>query len=212
MLGLFHGFPDWGRVLATETVQTVRLDDVPQTAGADLLKLDIQGAELLVLRHAEARLRDALVVQAEVEFLPMYIGQPLFAEVETFLRRHGFMFHRFFPQNSRVLRPLLVDNNMYAGLSQLLWADAIFLRDITDLARCRTGSCWRRRRSCMTATARSTSRCTCSPSTTGAPAARSWRGICRGCRRSLPTARPPPPDGAGSRAHRGLSGETTTPL
>ena len=56
VLGLFHGFPDWGRVLATEQVETGRLDDVPETAGADLLKLDIQGAELMVLRHAEARL------------------------------------------------------------------------------------------------------------------------------------------------------------
>ncbi len=131
VLGLFHGFPDWGRVLATEEVATVRMDDLPETAGADLLKLDIQGAELMVLRHAQARLRDAVVIQAEVEFLPLYRGQPLFAEVEVFLRDHGFRFHRFFPAVSRAIRPVLVGGDPYAGLSQLVWADAIFVRDLT---------------------------------------------------------------------------------
>jgi FkbM family methyltransferase len=131
VLNLFHGFPDWGKVLATETLDTVRLDDVPETAGVQLLKLDIQGAELMVLQHAEARLKTALVIQAEVEFLPLYRGQPLFSDVEQFLRARGFVFHRFFPQVSRTIRPMLVDQNIYAGLSQLVWADGIFVRDFT---------------------------------------------------------------------------------
>lgn len=133
VLSLFHGFPDWGRVLATEAVDTVRLDDVPETEGTDLLKLDIQGAELMVLRHAVARLRDALVIQAEVEFLPLYKGQPLFSEMEIFLRGHGFILHRFFPEVSRAVQPVMVNNDPYAGLGQLVWADAVFIRDLTRL-------------------------------------------------------------------------------
>lgn len=133
VLALFHGFPDWGRVLATEEVATVRLDDVAATAGADLLKLDIQGAELMVLRHAEARLRDAVAVQAEVEFLPLYKNQPLFSEVEQFLRARGFVLHRFFPEVSRAVRPVMANNDPYAGLGQLVWADAVFIRDFTRL-------------------------------------------------------------------------------
>ncbi|MBX9702046.1 MAG: FkbM family methyltransferase, partial [Acetobacteraceae bacterium] len=129
VLGLFHGFPDWGRVLATEAIETRRLDDVPEAAGADMIKLDIQGAELMVLRHATARLAEAVVVQAEVEFLPLYRGQPLFSEVEIFLRGQGFRLHRFLPLVSRALRPVLVNNDPYAGLSQLVWTDAVFLRD-----------------------------------------------------------------------------------
>jgi len=130
-LGLFHGFPDWGRVLDRVEVATVRLDDVAETAGADLLKLDIQGAELMVLRHATARLAEAVVVQAEVEFLPLYRDQPLFGDVDRFMRDHGFAFHRFYPENSRVMSPLMVGGSPYAGFSQLLWADAIFIRDVT---------------------------------------------------------------------------------
>ncbi|HXZ67631.1 MAG TPA: FkbM family methyltransferase [Alphaproteobacteria bacterium] len=133
VLNLFHGFPHWGNVVATQEVDTVRLDDVPETAGLDLLKIDIQGGELMVFQNAEQRLNDALVIQSEVEFLPMYQGQPLFSDVDQFLRRRGFVLHRFFPEVSRVIQPLLVDNNIYAGLSQIVWADAIFVRDFTRL-------------------------------------------------------------------------------
>jgi FkbM family methyltransferase len=133
VLGLFHGFANWARVVATEEIDTVRLDDIAETENVDLLKLDIQGAELMVLRNAQARLEHALVIQTEVEFIAMYEGQPLFAELDLFLRARGFMFHRFFPVVSRVIQPLIVDNNIYAGLSQSVWADAIFIRDFTRL-------------------------------------------------------------------------------
>jgi FkbM family methyltransferase len=135
VLGLFHGFPDWGKVVSTEAVDTVRLDDIEATRGVELLKLDIQGAELMALRHGQERLRDVLVVQTEVEFLPLYVDQPLFSDVEQFLRPFGLMFHRFYPTVSRVVRPLVVGNDIYAGLSQVVWADAVFIRDITKLDR-----------------------------------------------------------------------------
>ncbi|WP_448191818.1 FkbM family methyltransferase [Azospirillum sp. sgz301742] len=133
VLNLFHGFPDWGTVVSSVEIDTVRLDDIPETEGVDLLKMDIQGAELMVLRNAEARLADTLVIQAEVEFLQMYVDQPLFGDIDVFLRQHGFVFHRFYPTVSRTIQPLLVDNSIYAGLSQLLWADAIFVKDFSRL-------------------------------------------------------------------------------
>lgn len=129
VLELFHGFPDWGRVIERIEVDTVRLDDLPETAGIDMVKIDIQGGELLVLSNAVERLRDAVVIQTEVEFLPLYKDQPLFADVERFLRSQGFIFHRFFPLISRVLQPVLVGGNIYGGLSQQVWGDGIFVRD-----------------------------------------------------------------------------------
>ena len=136
VLNLFFGFSKWGQVVSVEEVDTVRLDDIPETVGADLLKMDIQGAELLVLRHATERLRDLLVIQVEVEFMQMYIDQPLFSDVELFLRAHGFLFHRFFPTVSRVIQSPkhAGDDHIFsAGMSQLVWADAIFVRDYTRL-------------------------------------------------------------------------------
>jgi FkbM family methyltransferase len=131
ILGLFHGFPQWGQVVAREDLDTVRLDDVPETEGVTLLMMDIQGAELMALRHAEARLRDALVLHLEVEFMRLYKDQPLFTDVDLFLRQHGFVLHKFSHQVSRVIQPVVVDNNIYRGLSQLVWADAVFIRDFT---------------------------------------------------------------------------------
>jgi FkbM family methyltransferase len=135
VLSRFHGFSAWARVAETRSVDTMRLDDIAETAGIDLLKIDIQGAELMAFRNGEARLADALVIQTEVEFLQMYVDQPLFSDVEIFLRRHGFVFHRFFPTVSRVIAPMLVDNSIYSGMSQILWADALFVKDFTRLDR-----------------------------------------------------------------------------
>ncbi|MCW0235297.1 MAG: FkbM family methyltransferase [Ferrovibrio sp.] len=135
VLGLFHGFPRWGEVVSTLDVDTKRLDDIPETKGIDLVKIDIQGGELMVFQNATARLADALVIQTEVEFLPLYVDQPLFGDVDVFLRSQGYVFHRFFPTVSRTIQPMLVENNIYAGLSQTVWADAIFVRDFTKLSR-----------------------------------------------------------------------------
>jgi FkbM family methyltransferase len=133
ILDLMHGFSEWGRVLKTEEVMTTRLDDVPEVGGFDLLKLDIQGAELMALENAVKGLQNALVVQAEVEFMPMYVDQPLFSDVDLFMRRQGFVLHRFDRLISRVIKPLILNNDIFAGLSQLFWTDAIYVRDFTKL-------------------------------------------------------------------------------
>lgn len=133
VLNMFHGFPDWGKVMSTIEIDTLRLDDIAETVGIDLVKIDVQGAELMVFKNATERLANALVIQTEVEFLPLYVDQPLFGDVDVFLRSQGYCFHRFFPTVSRIFAPMLLDNNIYRGLSQTVWADAIFVRDITRL-------------------------------------------------------------------------------
>jgi len=133
VLNLFHLFPNYGRVGSTVEMDTVRLDDVPETAGTDLIKIDIQGAELLVLSNAPQRLKEVSVIHAEVLFLPMYEGQPLFSEIEMFLRGTGFMLHCLQRPESRFVAPFMIDADIYGGLNQLVWADAVFLRDLTKL-------------------------------------------------------------------------------
>ena len=131
LLDLFHGFAQWSEVLAREPIDTVRLDDVPETAGLDLLKIDIQGAEAMVFENAPNRLDGALVVQTEVEFVPMYRDQPLFSDVDRLLRARGFLLHRFDDIVSRVVKPLTVNGDVMAGMSQQLWTDAIYVKDFT---------------------------------------------------------------------------------
>ena len=101
-------------------------------AGADFIKIDIQGAELMAFKGGVERLKGVSVIHTEVSFLPMYVGQPLFAKVEQFLRLHGFMLHRFFLVMSRFISPFLLNNEVYGGMSQAIQADAIFVRDFTQ--------------------------------------------------------------------------------
>jgi hypothetical protein len=64
----------------------------------------------------------------------MYIDQPLFADVDAFPRGQGFVFHCFHGEIiSRVIAPFAVGRDAYAGMSQSVWSDAIFVRDFTRL-------------------------------------------------------------------------------
>lgn len=60
----------------------------------DAMKLDTQGSELGVLQGATALLDTVQLLEIEVEFNPMYEGQPLFGDVDAFLRDHGFLLWR----------------------------------------------------------------------------------------------------------------------
>lgn len=128
LLEKFQQLGDVTRVVRTEAVETRRLDDIPETAGVDFLKLDVQGGELVVLQGAEKRLKDVLVIHTEVEFIPLYKGQPLFADIDVFVRSHGFALHKL-KLFGRTFKPLIANNNPYTALSQNVWGDAIYVRD-----------------------------------------------------------------------------------
>lgn len=159
LLRYFHGFASWGRVLRETEVETVRLDDLAEVEAIDYLKIDIQGGELMVFENSVEKLRSCLAIHTEVEFLPLYVGQPLFAEIDQFMRRHGFVLHTMQPLVKRTVAPLsggagpdlgpafgtshakavqLMENtfggNPHAGLNQVLWTDALFVRDFTKLS------------------------------------------------------------------------------
>jgi len=123
------------RLKATHAVETRRLDDIEGLERIDFLKLDVQGAELDVLRGAGHLLKDMLVVQAEVEFLPLYEGQPLFADVDAFMRASGFQFHAFGGLAQRFVWPFQkVASSPLRGMNQTLWADALYIRDLTKIS------------------------------------------------------------------------------
>ena len=75
------------------TVEATTLARVMHDEGVgtiDLLWMDIQGAELLALKGLDARLDDVSLIHLEVEFFPIYEGQPLFGDLHRFLRGRGF--------------------------------------------------------------------------------------------------------------------------
>jgi FkbM family methyltransferase len=134
---LFNNLAELMEVVATLEVDTVSLDDVAEIRehGCDLLKLDTQGSEAEILAHATKTLERCLIVQSEVEFVPLYEEQPLFADVDRLLRGHAFMFHRFLGLAGRTYKPLMVNDDPNRPLSQVLWSDAVYVRDVTRLDR-----------------------------------------------------------------------------
>ncbi|MCE1252380.1 MAG: FkbM family methyltransferase [Anaerolineae bacterium] len=127
-LSHFHGFAEWSQITQKLALQTKRLDDIGEINEIDFLKLDVQGSELTVLENAIEKLKSTLVIHVETLFVPFYKNQPLFGEIDIFLRKSGFLLHRFGPLITRVLKPLLLNNDIYASFSQLLWTDAVYIK------------------------------------------------------------------------------------
>lgn len=119
-------------VLRKRPVQTVRLDDLRDLSPVDYLSIDTQGSELSILANGTRVLADTLVLETEVEFLRLYKNQPLFGHLQIALDELGFVFHKLIDIVGRPARgwditpPLL-------PVSQMLWADAIFIRDFNKL-------------------------------------------------------------------------------
>ncbi len=57
----------------------------------------------------------------------------MFADVDEFLRGAGFQFHTFLGFGGRCFKPVLLNNNPDLGMRQLLWSDAVYVRDFMDL-------------------------------------------------------------------------------
>jgi hypothetical protein len=91
----------------------------------DFLKLDVQGAELSILRGAGEIFRRSVVgLEIEVEFLPLYHGQPLFGEVDAYVRSMGFELFELRPTNW-----VYSAGADRATRGQLAFADALYFRN-----------------------------------------------------------------------------------
>jgi FkbM family methyltransferase len=119
---------------AKHEVQTTRLDDVAGLLDVDFIKIDVQGAELMIFEHAPRVLSEAVLIQTEVEFLPLYKEQPLFGDVDRHLRTAGFQLHTFLGFGQRAFKPLVKNKQPHLGFRQLLWSDAVYARDFMRLA------------------------------------------------------------------------------
>jgi FkbM family methyltransferase len=128
-------FPEADRfdTVDVREVQADTLDDHLASHGltdVDFVKVDTQGSELLVLEGGSRILESsACGVEVEVEFTPIYKDQPLFADVDRFLRGLGFVLFD--------LRPCYwkrqAGRAMGGPRGQIIWADALYLKTLPAL-------------------------------------------------------------------------------
>jgi FkbM family methyltransferase len=133
LLEQFQALAELTTVVKRTRIQTKRLDDIAEVADADYLKMDVQGAELDILRGATRTLSSVVAVHTEVAFVPMYCDQPLFADVDAELRRRGFILHNLYSLAGRAFKPFVKNNDVGERISQHLWGDAVYVRDFMRL-------------------------------------------------------------------------------
>ena len=120
------------QVTGTLPVKTSALGPLLDARGlgsVDLLKLDVQGFELEVLRTlGHSHWERLLFLQIEVEFVELYRGQPLFRDIDRYVAEQGFeLFHL-----NRVFTNYGTDRWGPFGRGQLQFGDAFYLRTRLD--------------------------------------------------------------------------------
>ena len=121
----------------TSEIETISLDEFSNShnlGSVDFIKIDIQGAELDVFRGGRETLKKTLMIVSEVEWVEQYINQPLFGDVSSFLKDHGFMLHKFLGYGTRSLKPIILNENKNFG-TQFIWSDALFIRNIMNVSK-----------------------------------------------------------------------------
>jgi FkbM family methyltransferase len=107
-------YGDAGATEQTVDVEVARVDDLlGDTEEVTLFKIDVQGAELEVLEGSERTLQRTLALIIEVTFVPHYIGEPSFFQLDHYLRDRGFSLYSLAPPR-------------YGADGRLLWADAVY--------------------------------------------------------------------------------------
>ena len=121
------------------TLETVDLDsflDRIDMRNVDFIKLDTEGAEYDILLGAHKTLSESVFgISLEMMFNRQRIGEPLFSEIDLFLRRQGFALYDLpvFRCARTVLSPhMFSDNAGPTDHGQVAWTQAIYFRDAVD--------------------------------------------------------------------------------
>lgn len=126
----FDGFTEETGQIA---VETTRLDDLAEVGRVDYLKIDVQGAEAAIIANGRDKLAEAVMIQTEVRFLPLYDGEPGFGALHSLLESMGFYLHDFDFVKRAALRSRSFSIARPWTMRQIVDGDAWYLRDLTKI-------------------------------------------------------------------------------
>ncbi|MCJ7543396.1 MAG: FkbM family methyltransferase [Phycisphaerae bacterium] len=120
---LADNFPQEASVRRVSRVPAVRLDDWARQSGLasiEVVKLDIQGAELAACRGGREILQQStLLIYTEVWFRRLYEGGAVFGEIDQFLRELGFALYSLYKPKSDARGFLSWANALYLHADRL---------------------------------------------------------------------------------------------
>jgi FkbM family methyltransferase len=128
-LALFPMFSTWGTVNGQVPVVTSRLDDVNEAKDARFMKIDVQGAEMMILEHGQQVLNGLALLQIEASPSPLYHNEASLWKIGEWLSERGFVLHCFSELNKRRLKPYGDDHAPFLPSNQLRQVDAVFMPD-----------------------------------------------------------------------------------
>ncbi|HZS09403.1 MAG TPA: FkbM family methyltransferase [Blastocatellia bacterium] len=120
------------RTVMVETTDIDSFVDESRVGHLDFMKLDVEGAELATLEGAGKALNDSLLgLIVEVWFQPEHVGRPLFAHIDEYLRGFGYtLFDIRDLMRWRRKTQCGSEYQQWVGRGQLMYANALYLRDI----------------------------------------------------------------------------------
>lgn len=136
------------KLISMNSINVTTLDiwrNTQQTKHVDYLKIDTQGSELDILEGALETLKFTSLVELEVEFSPIYQDQPLFADVDVFMRSQGFYLWRLNNlvhystsiTEAQIKFDRFYNSKLFSNLEpggRLYWGHAFYLNPSTFLA------------------------------------------------------------------------------
>jgi len=116
--------------------ETKTLDQIEDLGAFDVLKIDIQGGEVMVFEGAQEKLKAATAVIPEIRYYPLYQGEPMFGGVDVELRRQGFVLHKLMFEKAKVIPNSQIERIKRAKMrNQVIDGDAVYIRDLGQVDR-----------------------------------------------------------------------------
>jgi FkbM family methyltransferase len=138
------GRADYFKLVNTTAVEVDTLDSVlakENMPSPHHIKMDVQGWELEILKGASRALESTLAARLEISFMALYEDQPLFADVDRFMREKGFVLMNFaevhaWRRTTRRKWPRRARGPYPYSRGQLAHGDALYFRAPEEMPEC----------------------------------------------------------------------------